>query len=61
MIAQEGIRGGKSPRLSIAEVGRCSFPSKPTFWIVPWIRIRIKKEQNRGKLQISKEKLLPPH
>ena len=50
MIAQEGIRGGMSPRLSKAEVERCGLPSRATFQTVPWIRISIRKEQDKRKL-----------
>ena len=55
------VRGGMSPWWSKAEARRCGLPSRATFQTIPWIRISIRKEQDKGKLQISKEKLLPPH
>ena len=55
------VRGGVLSRQSKAEV-RGSIPlSRATFQTVPWLRINIKKGHDIGKLQISWEKLLPPH
>ena len=55
------VQGGVSSWQSKAEVRGSVLPSKATFQTIPWIRINIKKGHDRGKLQISWEKLLPSH
>ena len=41
------VRGRILPRLSRAEVRGCGLPSRVTFWIIPWVRISIRKEQDK--------------
>ena len=55
------VRGVVSSRQSKVEVRGSVLWSRATFQTVPWIRINIKKGHDRGKLQISWEKLLPLH
>ena len=44
------------PRLSKSEVKGCGLPLRVTFWIIPWVRISIRNEQDRGKSwNISRE------
>jgi len=38
------------PWLSKAKVRRCGLTSRVTFWIIPLMRITIRKEQDRGRL-----------
>ena len=41
------VQGRIPSRLSRAEVRGCGLTSRVTFWIIPWVRISIRKEQDR--------------
>ena len=46
-LSKRVVQGRIPSRLSRAEVKECGLTSRVTFWIVPWVKISIRKEQDK--------------